>query len=97
MGSMASWSREGGFQTQADPGMIPRVVNHLFAKMEADVDNTYTLKLSYIQIYQDDVYVSTPSAPSASLPRGASVDLYQCPPPLPPPARVLSRLAWRRV
>ncbi|KAJ7443844.1 kinesin-like protein [Mycena latifolia] len=42
--------------TPADPGVIPRVVEALFAPSTQKKDETTEVQVSYIEIYKDDVY-----------------------------------------
>eukprot|EP00039_Didymoeca_costata_P028151 m.20157 g.20157 ORF g.20157 m.20157 type:complete len:881 (+) comp6765_c0_seq1:274-2916(+) len=55
MGTMPPYSASQGFRTSTEEGMIPLLVKSLFTRIKKDNTQTYRVKVSYIQIYQDEV------------------------------------------
>jgi len=42
-------------QKPGEEGIIPRALDYIFRKIEADEAHTYTVSMSYIQIYMEQV------------------------------------------
>lgn len=55
-GSGKTFTITGGAERYTDRGIIPRTLSYVFQQIEKDRDNTYTVKISYLEIYNEDGY-----------------------------------------
>jgi hypothetical protein len=45
----------GNFEDENNKGIIPRTFTHIFDSIKNDKDNSYTINISFIQIYLESV------------------------------------------
>ncbi|KAK3093383.1 hypothetical protein FSP39_014832 [Pinctada imbricata] len=55
-GSGKTFTITGGAERYVDRGIIPRTLSYLFEQFEKDGDRTYTLHISYLEIYNENGY-----------------------------------------
>lgn len=55
-GSGKTFTITGGAERYADRGIVPRALSYIFQQIEKDRENTYTVKISYLEIYNEDGY-----------------------------------------
>eukprot|EP00026_Physarum_polycephalum_P004987 Phypoly_transcript_05013.p1 GENE.Phypoly_transcript_05013~~Phypoly_transcript_05013.p1 ORF type:complete len:440 (-),score=45.38 Phypoly_transcript_05013:311-1630(-) len=55
-GSGKTWSITGGISKYADRGIIPRAISRCFQECLARSDNSFQIKISYMEIYNETCY-----------------------------------------
>lgn len=55
-GSGKTFTITGGAERYSDRGIIPRTLSYLYEQFEQDSERTYTLHVSYLEIYNESGY-----------------------------------------
>jgi len=55
-GSGKTFTITGGAEKYADRGIIPRALSYIFAKLSADTNRTFEVRVSYLEIYNEAGY-----------------------------------------
>ena len=70
-GSGKTFTMTGGVNAYSERGIIPRTLSALFARVAADTETDYSVRISYLEIYNEELSdllegVETASAPAAA-------------------------------